>query len=68
MARFTGEARAIAMAEDWLAPPSSVAFLLSKLQPTRSQTAVFDAARLGTRADHFAWMKQPDAVAEFLAR
>ncbi len=66
MARFNGEARAVAMAEDWLAPPSSVAFLLSKFRPARTDMEVFDAARLGTRADHFAWMKQPAAVAGFL--
>ncbi len=68
MARFTGEARAIAMADDWLAPHSSVAFLLSKFRPSRTETAVFDEARLGARADHFAWMKRPDAVADFLVR
>ncbi len=67
MARFSGAARAIAMADDWLAPPSSVAFLLSKFRPSRTDTAVFDGARLGVRADHFAWMKRPQAVADFLA-
>lgn len=67
MARFSGQARAIVMAEDWLAPPSSVAFLLSKFRPSQRETALFDAARLGTRADHFAWMKKPEAVADFLA-
>ena len=66
MAGFTGEVRAIAMAEDWLAPSASTAFLLSKFRPSRTDMAVFDAARLGTRADHFSWMKQPDAVVEFL--
>ena len=68
MARFTGEARAIAMAEDWLAPPSSVKFLLSKFRPMRMQLELFDAARLGTHGDHFAWMKQPAAVADWLLR
>jgi len=68
MARFTGEARAIAMAEDWLAPPSSVRFLLSKFRPARTHMELFDASRLGTRADHFAWMKQPAAVADWLLR
>ncbi|RZA20972.1 MAG: alpha/beta fold hydrolase [Lysobacteraceae bacterium] len=68
MARFNGDARAIAMAGDWLAPPSSMAFLLSKFRPARTDMALFDAARLGTRADHFAWMKQPEAVAAFLSR
>ena len=67
MARFSGEARAIAMADDWLAPPSSVGFLQSKFRPARTELAVFDAARLRTRADHFAWMKRPAAVAAFLS-
>ena len=42
-------------------------FLLAKFRPSRTQTVVLDAARLGTRADHFAWLKQPSAVAAFLA-
>lgn len=67
MARVAVDARAVVMADDWLAPPSSVAFLLSKFAGSRSETARFDAARLGTRADHFAWMKKPDAVAAFLS-
>jgi predicted alpha/beta hydrolase len=67
MARFTGEARAVVLADDWLAPASSVGFLLSKFRPSRTQTVMLDAARLGTRADHFAWLKQPSAVAAFLA-
>ena len=66
MAKFEGEARAIAMSEDWLAPHSAMAFLLSKFRPARMETAVFDGARLGARADHFAWMKRPEAVVEFL--
>ena len=66
MAKFEGEARAIAMSEDWLAPHSAMAFLLSKFRPTRTETAVFDAARLGARPDHFAWMKRPEAVVDYL--
>ncbi|QDA58288.1 alpha/beta hydrolase family protein [Thermomonas aquatica] len=67
MAQFHGEARAIALRDDWLAPPTATGFLLSKFRPARTELALFDAARLGTCADHFAWMKQPDAVADFLA-
>ena len=66
MAQFHGEARAIALRDDWLAPPTATGFLLSKFRPARTEQALFDAARLGTCADHFAWMKQPDAVADFL--
>jgi len=68
MARFTGEARAVVLADDWLAPESSVDFLLSKFMPSHRAVAVLDAATLGTRADHFAWMKRPEAVAAVLCR
>ena len=59
--------RATIMRDDWLAPESSLRFLLSKLPCSPVQATTFDAGRLGTRADHFAWMREPDAVARFLA-
>lgn len=59
---------AIVMDDDWLAPPSSLRFLLSKLHHCRARIDVLGAAALGTRADHFGWMKQPAAVAERLLR
>ena len=66
MVQFNGAVRALSMDSDWLAPPSSMAFLTGKLRDACVQATTFDAATLGTRADHYAWMKQPDAVADFL--
>ncbi len=66
MARLTPTIRAAVLSEDWLAPESSTRFLLSKLPAAKAQLACFDAARLGTTADHYAWMKRPEAVAAWL--
>ena len=63
MAGFGGEVRGIVLADDWLAPRSSLDYLLGKLRGARAGIEVLDADALGTRADHYAWMKQPDAVA-----
>ncbi|HZH44968.1 MAG TPA: alpha/beta hydrolase [Lysobacter sp.] len=52
----------VVLRNDWLAPRSSLAFLLGKLPNATHVVAELDDAALGTRADHFAWMKQPDAV------
>jgi predicted alpha/beta hydrolase len=67
MAAFSGEVRALSLARDWMAPPSSLAFLAGKLAGADVHAATFDDARLGTRADHFAWMREPGEVARFLA-
>ena len=66
MAAFEGEVRAVTTADDWLAPPSSMAFLTGKLRGARVQAMHLDARRLGTKADHYAWMKQPGAVVDCL--
>ena len=67
MAMIEVPARAAIMREDWLAPESSLRFLLSKLPHAPRQLETFDAASLGTKADHFAWMRAPGVVAGFLA-
>lgn len=54
--------RAVAFAHDWLGPMSSLRFLLSKMPRARIDAEVLDADALGTNADHYAWMKTPDAV------
>ncbi|MCF7750099.1 alpha/beta fold hydrolase [Bacillus subtilis subsp. subtilis] len=59
-------ATAVVMAQDWLAPPRSMQGLLDKLPQVDARLDVLDAATLGTRADHFAWMKSPEAVAAVL--
>ena len=58
---------AVLCADDWLAPRSSLDFLLGKMRPVRLRCSMLDAATLGTKADHFAWMQRPDAVARALA-
>lgn len=68
-AAFTGvraRLRAAVFAADWLAPESSARFLLSKM-PGEAEITVFDAGRLGAPADHYAWMKHPEAVAAWFA-
>lgn len=60
------ETRAVLLADDWLAPRASLDFLLAKMRPGDTRVETLDAHRLGGRADHFAWMKRPDAVAAAL--
>lgn len=59
--------RALVMADDWLGPATSLRFLLSKLPDSQADIELVDASALAARADHFAWMKKPDAVAAKLA-
>ncbi|MBU8974920.1 MULTISPECIES: alpha/beta fold hydrolase [unclassified Lysobacter] len=66
MAALTLDVRAVVLAQDWLGPPSSLDFLLSKLRRANARIDVLSASALGARADHYAWMKQPDAVVEAL--
>lgn len=66
LARIDVEVRAVVLADDWMAPPSSLRFLLSKLPHAGIETVTLDGKRLGAPADHFAWMKAPEAVADAL--
>lgn len=59
--------RAVVLADDWLAPRSSLRFLLSKMPGADTTLLPLDRGALGTRADHFAWMKHTAAVATALA-
>ncbi|HEY5970897.1 MAG TPA: alpha/beta fold hydrolase [Pseudoxanthomonas sp.] len=56
------DARGVLLSDDWLAPPRSLQALLDKLPRSRSTIIALDRTALGARADHFAWMKQPQAV------
>ncbi len=58
--------RAVALADDWLGPESSLRFLLSKLPSSPADIDMLGANRLQTNADHFSWMKRPEAVAAAL--
>ncbi|MFT4179547.1 MAG: alpha/beta fold hydrolase [Thermomonas sp.] len=67
MARFSGDVRRVNFRDDWLAPASSGQYLAGKLCSAQAETVELDAATLGAVADHYAWMKAPEAVAAFLA-
>lgn len=57
----------LSLAADSLAPPASMQALLAATGSKAVQQKVLDAALLGTRPDHFAWMREPAAVAAELA-
>lgn len=67
LGRVDAPVRAVVLSRDWLAPDSSLRFLLGKLDRPATQVQRLDAAVLGTRADHFSWMQRPRAVASALA-
>lgn len=68
MAAAAPEIRGVLFKQDWLAPQASLAGLLAKMPKASKQVVALDAAQLGVRADHFAWMKQPAAVADALLK
>jgi len=59
---------AIRLHDDWLVPLASLDWLLGKLPASPVQRVELAADVLdGQRADHFAWMKAPAAVADVIA-
>ena len=54
--------QAVLLQRDWLAPASSLRFLLTKMRPVSTRVDVLDATALGAEADHFEWMKHPHQV------
>lgn len=66
LSRVTVPVQAVVLRDDWLCPESSLRFLLSKLRPARSRIALMDADDMQVRADHFAWLQHPDAIARTL--
>lgn len=69
MARRDVAIRAALFERDWFAPRGSLDHLLSKFPSARTrEVRDFDAAALGVRADHFAWMAAPQAVADWFSR
>jgi len=64
MKRLRQPALGIRFSDDWLAPAASLAALFDKLGAGAHSNELFDDERLGERADHFRWMKRPDAVAQ----
>lgn len=53
--------------DDWLGPEASLDWLLAKMPQAPAARTVLDPDTLGVPADHFAWMKQPAAVAALIA-
>ncbi|WP_343225054.1 alpha/beta fold hydrolase [Luteimonas sp. MC1828] len=66
MAAVDVQVRAALLERDWLAPASSLQYLLSRLPRAQAEVTVLSASALGVPADHFAWMKSPHAVAAWL--
>lgn len=58
---------AVLLEDDWLAPRSSLDFLMGKLSAPAVDVHTLDATALGTAADHFQWMRRPEIVADRLA-
>lgn len=58
--------RSVLLADDWMAPASSLRYLLDKLAPGERKTETLDPRALGSAADHFTWMKHPQRVASAL--
>ncbi len=57
----------VLLQQDWLAPETSLRALMAKMPAAHpARVDVLGHEALGTRADHFAWMKQPQAVADAL--
>lgn len=67
MAQRSPQVRAVTLSDDWLAPESSLRFLLSKMPRAPVSAVALDDHALGARSDHFHWLKHPDAVAAALA-
>ncbi|MFT3806241.1 alpha/beta fold hydrolase [Arenimonas sp.] len=58
----------IRFSEDWLVPEISMSDLLGRIGSTNHESLCLDEAALSARADHFRWMRQPDAVADAAVR
>jgi predicted alpha/beta hydrolase len=67
IARLRMPAHGVLLADDWLAPPGSLHALLAKLPHAPARITRLDAAALQGPADHFSWMRRPEAVATALA-
>ena len=58
---------AVRLQDDWLVPQGSLTYLIGKLRPRSVREHVLSRDVLGAKADHFAWMRAPAAVAAALA-
>lgn len=67
LSRLTKPALAVHFSDDWLVPSASLDALLAKMGNAEHRREIFDEARLGARADHFRWMRNPAVVATVIA-
>jgi len=66
--RYEGPVLALRMTDDDFAPEAAMEAVLRRLRRARVTRRVLDAATLGDRADHFRWVRSPQAVtAEVIA-
>ena len=66
LSQITADVDAVLLADDWFAPPRSMQGLLDKMPAARTRLTTLHDRALGSRADHFAWMKQPDGLINVL--
>ncbi|WP_441607627.1 alpha/beta hydrolase family protein [Dyella sp. 2RAB6] len=67
LARLRLPVLALRLRDDWLGPQASLDWLLAKMPQARPTCSVLGPDELGVPADHFAWMKQPAAIAALIA-
>jgi len=67
LARLRTPVLGLSLAADWLAPANTLAALVEKLGPGPRRLLTLDHEALGVRADHFAWMRQPQGLARIIA-
>lgn len=67
MAAFAGPVLALRLRDDWLGPAASLAWLLHKLPRAAVERQLLTPDELDGPADHFGWMKNPQAVAAHVA-
>ena len=63
LSRVEARVDAVLLKDDWFAPRRSMQALLDKMPQAAAAIRILDRTALGVDADHFAWMKQPQAVA-----
>ena len=59
---------ALRMRDDWMVPQASLDWLLGKMPAAAHTQVVLGDEELGTRADHFSWMRRPRSVAAHMLR
>lgn len=62
IAHYAGPVLSLRMADDAFAPAAATRAVTDKLVRADLSEVVLDAEALGTRADHFRWARNPDAV------